>query len=176
MISYGSLPKIDWICFNSSSGTVTNNIDSTVWTGLSGSQTATSVAASETFTLACSGPGGTTTTQVVANMASAPTVTPGPGAQANPFSGLEITNPFSGQIKTLDDLFGAIIGFLYYIAGPIVVIMIIIAGLLFLFSRGDPNKVQTAKRLLLYAIIGLAIILIGHGFVVLLENILALGS
>ena len=111
---------------------------------------------------------------VTVNPVITPTPSGGPSAQA--FGGLSIPNPFGGQIDTFDDLLGVAISFLYYIAGPIVVIMIVIAGLLFLFARDDSSKVQTAKRLLLYAIIGLVIILIGNGFVVLLRSIIALGT
>lgn len=170
----GSLPQIDWICFSSSSGTVSNSIDGTVWTGLSGSQSGVSSVVSGNYILTCNGPGGTINSQVFVNIISLPPPPP-PGPQSI-FTGLNIPNPFSGQITSLSDLFNVIIAALYYVAGPIVVIMIIAAGLIFLFSRGDSNKVQTAKRLLLYAIIGLVIILIGSGFVKLLESILKLGT
>jgi len=54
--------------------------------------------------------------------------------------------------------------------------MIILAGIMFLISRGEPNKIQTAKKILLYAVIGLAVILIGKGFVDLINSIIELGA
>jgi len=103
-----------------------------------------------------------------------PPVTPGP--QGLPFTVLIIRNPFSGNIDTMQDLFDAVITFLYYVAGPIVVIMIILAGLFFLFARDQADKINTAKKILTYALIGFAIILIGRGFIALIESILALGG
>lgn len=76
----------------------------------------------------------------------------------------------------MQDLFDAVITFLYYVAGPIVVIMIILAGLFFLFARDQADKINTAKKILTYALIGFAIILIGRGFIALIESILALGG
>lgn len=96
-------------------------------------------------------------------------------AQSSDFL-FKIPNPFSGQIKTFNDLIDATILFLYYLAGPVVVVMIVYSGLMFLWGRGEPAKIKTAKDILFYALIGLAIILIGNGFVVLLKSILALGG
>jgi hypothetical protein len=99
---------------------------------------------------------------------------PPPAPQAD--FDFSIPNPFGGQIDTFDQLFGAILAFLYYLAAPIIVIMIILSGLFLLFGRGEPDKVQTARKILTYAIIGLVIILIGSGFVTLLRDIFALGG
>lgn len=89
---------------------------------------------------------------------------------------LSIPNPFGGQLDTFNKLFDAIITFLYYLAGPVVVVMIIFAGLKFLFAKGEPSKITEAKNILWYAIVGLVIILIGRGFIALLESIIALGK
>lgn len=48
----------------------------------------------------------------------------------------------------------------YFIAGVVAVIIIIIAGLLYVTSSGDPGKVTKAKNTLLYAVVGLVIILL----------------
>lgn len=47
------------------------------------------------------------------------------------------------------------------IAATIVVIGWIIAGILFLMARGEPEKLNTAKRAFIYAVIGTAVIIIG---------------
>lgn len=91
-------------------------------------------------------------------------------------SSLIIPNPFGGRLDTFDKLFGVVLTFLYYLAGPVVVVMIVYSGLMFLWGRGEPAKIKMAKDILLYALIGLAIILIGNGFIVLLKSILALGG
>jgi hypothetical protein len=47
----------------------------------------------------------------------------------------------------------------YFIAGAIAVVMIIIAGLSYVTSSGDSGKVVKAKNTILYAVIGLAVII-----------------
>ncbi|TSC90903.1 MAG: hypothetical protein CEN90_735 [Parcubacteria group bacterium Licking1014_17] len=82
----------------------------------------------------------------------------------------DINDPLKGAtIQSLIDKIGAAI---YDIAIPIAVIIIIYAGILFLTSSGDPTKVGKAKKALWYAIIGLAIVFIGKGFVSLIKSIL----
>ena len=81
------------------------------------------------------------------------------------FAMFSIPNPLSGSINTTQDLFDRIITLLYFIAAPIIIIMIMISGGLFLLSKGDPGKITTAKNILLYALIGFAIILIGRGLI-----------
>ena len=114
---------------------------------------------------------------IVSSPISCPTSPPPPpGPQSIGGFLFEIPNPFAGSINTFDDLINAIILFLYYIAGPIIVAMIVLAGLFFLFGRGEPNKVEAGKKILFYAVIGLIIILIGRGFIELLYSILRLGT
>lgn len=85
-----------------------------------------------------------------------------------------IPNPI--QAKSLVDLAKAIGRFLFQIAIPIAVIIIIYAGLLYLTSGGKPEQVKKATTALKYALIGLAIILIGQGFFTLIKSILNLGA
>ena len=94
----------------------------------------------------------------------------GPGASVS----FEIPNPI--QATSLIDLAKAIGKFLFQIAIPIAVIIIIYAGFLYLTSGGNKEKVATAHKALWYAVIGLAVILIGQGFFVLIKSILDLGG
>lgn len=48
----------------------------------------------------------------------------------------------------------------YFLAGVVAVITIVIAGIMYASSNGDAGRVTKAKNLLLYAIIGLIIILV----------------
>lgn len=86
---------------------------------------------------------------------------------------LELENPIAAE--SLVDLAKAIGRFLFQIAIPIAVIVIIYAGILFLTSQGKPEQINKAKTVLLYAVIGLAVILIGQGFFTLIKSILDLG-
>ena len=51
-------------------------------------------------------------------------------------------------------------------------VMLIIAGFLFVTSGGSPERVQTAKKMMLYTLIGLVIILLAKGLITMLKSIL----
>ncbi len=105
--------------------------------------------------------------------APAPPLPGGPGGETVTFD-FSIPNPLKSE--NLLDLIQAVGGFIFSLAIPVAVIMIVYAGVLFLISRGDQTKVARAREILKYAIIGLAIVLIGSGFVSLITSILDLGS
>lgn len=48
----------------------------------------------------------------------------------------------------------------YFLAGTIAIIVIIIAGIMYVTSSGDAGKVTKAKNLLTYAIVGFVVIII----------------
>jgi hypothetical protein len=78
------------------------------------------------------------------------------------------------QTDNIIDLISAIAGWLFVIAIPVAVGVIIWAGLIFVISRGDQGKITQARKMLLYAVIGLAIIFIGQGFITLIQDILGI--
>lgn len=86
----------------------------------------------------------------------------------------DIPNP----IKANDfiELITAISKWITAIAIPIAVIAIVYAGILWLTAGAYPKNVDNAKRVLKYALIGLAIIIIGRGFITLIESIINLGG
>ena len=88
---------------------------------------------------------------------------------------LEDVNPITG-VKDLDDVVNNVATGLFGVAIPIAVLMYIYAGVLYITAGAKPANVQKAKSVLLYTSIGLAIILIGGGFVDLIISILNLGS
>lgn len=69
-----------------------------------------------------------------------------------------IKNPVKA-FDNLPDLIKEIINIVMLILTPIVGIMLIYAGYLFVTAQGDPGKLKSAKETLLYAVIGGAIIL-----------------
>ncbi len=84
----------------------------------------------------------------------------------------KIPNPF-GEDSTIWDIIGRIINFLFQIALVAGTFAIIYAGYLFLFSAGDPLKVSTARKLILYAIIGIIVVFLSKGIInILLKNVL----
>ncbi|MFT5280902.1 MAG: hypothetical protein ACI9AR_000343 [Flavobacteriaceae bacterium] len=67
------------------------------------------------------------------------------------------TNPI--KIGSLQELLKKILDIVLTISIPIVAIFIIYSGFLFVTSRGDMEKLKTAKQALLYAVIGGAVVL-----------------
>lgn len=88
-----------------------------------------------------------------------------------PFS---FKNPL--QSKTILGLLDGILKFAMWIGIPIAVIMILYSGIMFLFSQGNSGALTKARSILQYAIIGLIVILVGKGFLTLIQSILDLGN
>lgn len=86
----------------------------------------------------------------------------------------EIVNPI--QAKSFCDIIKAIADFAVSITTPISVIVILYAGVLFMFSGGDVEKVKKAKHALLWALVGLGIVLTGRGFIFIIQDVLRGGS
>ena len=81
-----------------------------------------------------------------------------------------LINPLA--CDTIPECIEKIINFIFWVALAIVPIIIIIAGFLFLTSGGDPEKVRTAKRMIFWAVIGLAIILFAKGIISLIKSVI----
>ncbi|HOK35142.1 MAG TPA: pilin [Candidatus Pacearchaeota archaeon] len=90
--------------------------------------------------------------------------------QPNSDNFITIENPL--KYKTVPEIITAIANFFYTIAIPITTLMVIIGGMMFATSSGDPHKVSQAKRLLLYSAIGLGIILLSRAIAALIEGVL----
>lgn len=79
---------------------------------------------------------------------AAPLLEPGTGSgQVNVFTGDENTVLQNG------------LNIVYFLAGIIAVIVIIVAGIMYATSSGDQARITKAKNLILYSIAGLVIIL-----------------
>lgn len=50
-----------------------------------------------------------------------------------------------------------VLSFIFVLAGAVSVLMVVIGGIRYVISTGDPQKVATAKNTVLYSIIGLVI-------------------
>lgn len=59
-----------------------------------------------------------------------------------------------------------------YIAGVAAVILIIIGGLMYVMSDGDANKVSTAKNTILYAAVGLVVVILAQAIILFVINAL----
>ncbi len=84
--------------------------------------------------------------------------------------GIEIENPLG--YDTFIELINKIIDFIFYISffgiGPL---MIIIAGFYFVTATGDPKKIDTAKKMILWTLIGLLVVISAKGLIALFREI-----
>jgi hypothetical protein len=81
-----------------------------------------------------------------------------------------IDNPL--QANNLEELVNNIINFIFWVGMALTPIMIIIAGFNFITAAGDPKKVTTAKNIMIWTAVGLAIILLAKGLVAVLKGVI----
>jgi hypothetical protein len=60
---------------------------------------------------------------------------------------------------TAEQLLQNSLNLVYYIAGIVAVVVIVVAGIMYATSLGDSGRVTRAKNMILYAVIGLAVLL-----------------
>jgi len=80
-------------------------------------------------------------------------------------------NPF-GETKDIGTLLSKIIDFLIYLAIPVSTILIIYAGFLYLTSAGNEQKIKTAQKALIWALVGFAVVLIASSVPGIIKEIL----
>lgn len=75
-------------------------------------------------------------------------------------------------ICNFNDLIARISQFIFTIIGALAVLMFLIAGIMFVISAGNPEKIGTAKKIAIYAAIGLAIALAGNGLIQVVQEVI----
>ena len=73
--------------------------------------------------------------------------------------GASTNNEYGVPEITADKLLASGLNLAYYIGGIVAVIVIIIAGLTYITSMGDSSRVNRSKSMILYAVIGLGILM-----------------
>lgn len=73
-------------------------------------------------------------------------------------------NPGTAQ-SALGRILSVIVQTLVFIVGGISMIMIVIGGLRYVTSAGDPNTTKAAKDTVLYAVIGIVVAVLAQGLV-----------
>lgn len=82
---------------------------------------------------------------------------PGGGADPQPFGlGNWLAN---AGIETIPDLIQKLLEIVFIIGVPVVALAIIWAGFQFVWAQGDPTKLQKAREVLLWTIVGAALVL-----------------
>lgn len=71
---------------------------------------------------------------------------------------------------TLPVAIGRIVNLLLFIIGVVAVIMIVIGGLRYVLSGGDPKNTTAAKDTVLYAVIGIVVALLAYAIVSFVLN------
>lgn len=69
----------------------------------------------------------------------------------------------------LPDRLDTVINALFLVAGAIAVLIIVVGGIRYITSTGDSKRIQAAKDTILYAVIGLVIVILARaiiGFVI----------
>lgn len=70
-----------------------------------------------------------------------------------------------GDVKNIPTISGdqgiaGILGVVYFVAGIVAVIVIIIAGYIYTTSGGDAGAIKKAKNMILYSVVGIIVILL----------------
>jgi hypothetical protein len=60
-------------------------------------------------------------------------------------------------------LLNAVFTYLVYFAIPLAAIIFLLAGVVFVTSQGEPGKLETAKKMILWGVIGFSIVLLAKG-------------
>jgi len=93
-----------------------------------------------------------------------------------PFFVKAIINPFcppeNPNCITFEELIEKLIDFIFWVAVAITPLMIILAGFFFLTAAGDPQKVSTAKSIIMWTFVGLAIVLLAKGIISVIKQII----
>jgi hypothetical protein len=89
----------------------------------------------------------------------------GPGV-----GGIQIENPI--KAKNFEELIDSLVNFLFYVAIVLAPLMIVWGGILFLTSGGDSKKYETGKSVIMYAAIGLFIVMFAKGVISIVRNII----
>ena len=94
-----------------------------------------------------------------------------PGVGGDGGGSLNIKNPLGGT-NDINSLLKNIVGFLIVLAIPISMILVVYSGFLYITSAGNEDKIKTAQKTLIWALVGFAVVLVARSVPVIIENIL----
>lgn len=57
-----------------------------------------------------------------------------------------------------------------YLAGVSAIILLIVSGLMYVVSDGDPSKIGAAKNTIIYALVGLAVVIFAQAIIIFVLN------
>ncbi|MCH7828698.1 hypothetical protein IH982_02395 [Patescibacteria group bacterium] len=83
---------------------------------------------------------------------------------------IQICNPL--QTENFTGIVNNILDILFNFALLLTPLMIVVAGIMFVTAGGSPERISTAKRILLWTAVGFVIILLAKGLIVVLRAII----
>ncbi len=83
---------------------------------------------------------------------------------------VEFANPVT--CNTIDCIINAIIDFVFWLAVIIGPLVIIYGGFIFVTAGGDPKKVDTGKKIIFFALIGIGVAVLAKGIAILVRTLL----
>ncbi len=81
-----------------------------------------------------------------------------------------LENPLGSDTGDLNTFIANVLDAVVLLLSPVVVIMMLYSGLLFVLARGNVEEVGKAKNALLYTMIGAAIVLGAKGLALVIQN------
>lgn len=97
-------------------------------------------------------------------------------AQSVTIDGQTIKGPLAPGIETLADVVNIIYRFLIPVAGIILLIVLILGGYRFMLSRGEPDKLKSAKGLITNGLIGFVLLMVAYLIVRIISIVFGLGE
>lgn len=84
--------------------------------------------------------------------------------------GTGINDPLGGRVEDFPTLIKTILDGLIYIGLPVVALAIVYSGFLFVFARGNSEKLTKAKDALIWTIVGAALLLGAWAIAKMIKN------
>ncbi len=83
----------------------------------------------------------------------------------------KLPNPL-GTTSTFAEIIDRVTGYLIIIAAPIATLMILLAAFKILTAGDNPENLKSAKQMILWTVVGYAIILISKGITLIIKQLL----
>ena len=87
---------------------------------------------------------------------------------------IEIENPL--EAESFDELVENIVRFLFRLSLFVGALMIVVAAYYFLTSGGDPEKIKTAKNIIIWTLVGIIVLFLSVAIVAFLKEMLGIES
>lgn len=95
-------------------------------------------------------------------------ITAGSPSQSPICKDTSTTNPIA---SSSGGIIGEVVNILAVIAGIVAVIMIVVAGFMYVLSGGESQKINQAKNTIIFALIGLAVIILAKFIIVFVVSL-----